>query len=343
MNPFNSPDALTVPWVESPFIDVLLGREHISPESRAFVEHFAREGYGVIDLDVPHSLLDEAAEGVLPFYRVEAPLPYSDERRAMDGWLVNEAVKKLATLPQVLDMLRFLYRREPVPFQTINFCVGSEQRTHSDTIHFHSLPHNFMCGVWIALEDVDENNGPLHYYPRSHKLPVYEPSHLGVLGSREKYQYDKYPLYEDFVEALMPAMRLDRVNVSLKKGQAFIWAANLFHGGTPIADKARSRHTQVTHYFFNDCVYYTPLLSDPLIGKLTLRDVVDIRTNDRVKPVYHGLPFANIDDASIVLGAAEEAAVAPVSPASSVAEAPAPTRESILQAILGRLRRGSPS
>ena len=33
------------------------------------------------------------------------------------------------------------------------------------------MPEGFMCGVWVALEDMDMENGPLVYYPGSHKLP----------------------------------------------------------------------------------------------------------------------------------------------------------------------------
>jgi len=28
-----------------------------------------------------------------------------------------------------------------------------------------------MCGVWLALEDIDADNGPLIYYPGSHRGP----------------------------------------------------------------------------------------------------------------------------------------------------------------------------
>ena len=33
------------------------------------------------------------------------------------------------------------------------------------------MPEGFMCGVWVALEDMDMDNGPLVYYPGSHQLP----------------------------------------------------------------------------------------------------------------------------------------------------------------------------
>ena len=39
----------------------------------------------------------------------------------------------------------------------------------SDTIHFNSIPNYWMTGVWVALEDVDKNNGALKIIPKSHK------------------------------------------------------------------------------------------------------------------------------------------------------------------------------
>ena len=41
-----------------------------------------------------------------------------------------------------------------------------------------------------------------------------------------------------------------------------MWHANLLHGGAPQRDTSRTRHSQVTHYFFEGCRYWTPMLSD---------------------------------------------------------------------------------
>jgi ectoine hydroxylase-related dioxygenase (phytanoyl-CoA dioxygenase family) len=37
-----------------------------------------------------------------------------------------------------------------------------------------------MVGVWVALEDIDSSNGPLIYYPGSHRLPIFTNEHLGI-------------------------------------------------------------------------------------------------------------------------------------------------------------------
>ena len=80
-------------------------------------------------------------------------------------------MRALATAPKVLALLDELYGREPLPFQTLNFRRGTQQAPHSDALHFSTIPAGFMCGVWVALEDMDMDNGPLVYYPGSHLLP----------------------------------------------------------------------------------------------------------------------------------------------------------------------------
>ena len=64
--------------------------------------------------------------------------------------------------------------REAFPFQTLIFQRGSQQHLHSDAVHFNSWPKGFMCGVWLALEDITQDNGPLMYHPGSHKWAVYD-------------------------------------------------------------------------------------------------------------------------------------------------------------------------
>ncbi|NJN44140.1 MAG: phytanoyl-CoA dioxygenase family protein, partial [Anaerolineae bacterium] len=96
------------------------------------------------------------------------------------------------------------------PFQTLDFRVGSEQRAHPDTVHFNSYPPRFLAGVWVALEDVGEDNGTLFYYPGSHKLPEAGFAELGLrvlnhnrAGALETFTYQDYDRFEDYVEDLV--------------------------------------------------------------------------------------------------------------------------------------------
>ncbi|MDQ3279812.1 MAG: phytanoyl-CoA dioxygenase family protein [Acidobacteriota bacterium] len=280
------------PWIDSPFFASSLATCGLDEETRKQVEFFAEHGYVIIDPQIPDATIEAVNTELAPFFVPQAEPFYSDETRVQDAWTFNPHVREIAIAPRVLDILRVLYRREPIPFQTLNFRVGSQQRTHSDIIHFDSIPYGFMCGVWTALEDVDLRNGPLHYYHASHKLPRFDMHDIGITAAGT-VGYEKYHLYEDFVEELMKAQRAERVELKMKRGQSLVWAANLFHGGTPIVDKGRTRRSQVTHYYFEGCLYYTPLFSDVGLGKIVTRRIIDIRTSRVVPQFYNGQEISN--------------------------------------------------
>ena len=285
-------EALAIPWIDTPFFPALLERAELDAESKRMVRDFAEQGYVIFDPKIPDAWLDGANEEVKDRFRPNFG-SYSDDRRVQDAWLWGENVKKIANAPRVMEVLEMLYRRRPFPFQTLNFRIGSEQKTHSDMAFFDSIPHGYMCGVWVALEDVDESNGPLHYYPQSQKLPTFNVYDLGVIASRAEHGLANIARYEEFVAAMLPATGLARTHLSIKRGQALIWSANLYHGGCPILDASRTRYTQVTHYYFEHCLYYTPLNSDPGLGRIEPRKIIDARDCSVVPQYYNGRLILN--------------------------------------------------
>jgi hypothetical protein len=264
----------------------------LDPAIASIASFFQQNGYVVIDPQIPDELIEETNSVLRDLFVPTYDPWYADETRVQDLWFFNEQVRQIALAPRVLEILRALYGREPLPFQTLNFRVGSQQRTHSDIIHFDSFPFGFMCGVWLAMEDVDRTNGPLHYFPVSHTLPRFDMREVRVPENAAP-GYARYGFYEDFVEGVLKRESFDRAEVKLERGQALIWAANLFHGGSPILDSARTRLSQVTHYYFEGCFYYTPLLSDPAAGRLAARRVLDIRTKEVAPQFWKGRPVLN--------------------------------------------------
>ncbi len=72
----------------------------------------------------------------------------------------------------------------PVNMQFFNKPAGVGQPTppHQDGYFFHLTPCRAVTG-WLALEDVDEENGCIHYVRGSHKAPGFRPHDFtGVLG-----------------------------------------------------------------------------------------------------------------------------------------------------------------
>ncbi|HYD78875.1 MAG TPA: phytanoyl-CoA dioxygenase family protein [Paucimonas sp.] len=219
------------------------------------IERYRRDGYLIFETGIPTTMLDGAVADIAEYWEQKKLRSSShiDDGRLQDGWLVSENIKNIATFPSVLSALQVLYDRKPLPFQTLNFPRGTEQKVHADNVHFNSEPFGFMCGVWIALEDIGPDQGPLVYYPGSHKLPEMNFEEFGL-----EADYANYPQYEARIENLIIERRFTPEYGIVKKGSAIVWAANLLHGGSPQRDKSLSRHSQVTHYFFEDGKYWRP-------------------------------------------------------------------------------------
>ncbi|NQY98851.1 MAG: phytanoyl-CoA dioxygenase family protein [Henriciella sp.] len=188
--------------------------------------------------------------------------------RIQDGWISDSVIGRLAVHPPILEILSSLYGRRAFPFQTLNFEFGTQQMPHSDTYHFDSTPGRFMCGVWVALENISSDAGPLVYYPGSHRLPILKRDEIGGEKTYQDYEKQIQSLIEE--HGLQPEYGL------LKRGQALIWAANLIHGGSIHADSAKTRLSQVTHYYFADCAYHTPQSYDLAQGRAFVRQPFDL-------------------------------------------------------------------
>ncbi|WP_149536908.1 phytanoyl-CoA dioxygenase family protein [Siccirubricoccus phaeus] len=279
-----------VPAVESPFLPQLLDAAGADAETRRIARDLAEQGFAVLDFPDPD--FDRLAESVIAALGPGFPLANfqagrTGGLRAEQAWQHCPAVREIACNARLLALLGTLYGRPAFPFQTLNFPVGSQQAVHTDSVHFSSLPERFMCGVWVALEDIHPDAGPLVYYPGSHRLPLYVNEHVGNCAAAAPGAANQ-TIYEALWAALIEAHGLRPALFTPRRGQALIWAANLLHGGLPQADRGRTRWSQVTHYFFEDCAYVTPMDSDPALGHVAFRQVRDLRTGEVVPHRYLG-------------------------------------------------------
>lgn len=284
MPDFNTKDALACPWTESTFFCQILERESLSVEQRSMAKQFAERGYIVIDLpDLDCERIISSLQTGAGVKTQESRYHYNPQgQRFFECWKWNQQVLDLARHPKILETLRFLYNREPIPFQTINFNRGTNQPLHSDTIHFHSVPPRWVSACWISLEDMDEKNGTLAYVPGSHKLPIYDFQDLGLARVAYGEQFASYAVYEDFIAKLVVNEGFNIRPFMAKKGQALLWSSNLLHGGMPIKDGNRTRWSQATHYFFSNCEkYYSPMFSEARLGIFSEKDLSskDIRNH----------------------------------------------------------------
>lgn len=310
-----------VPLVESPLFDLLIDGADLAPHEQALAKHLNTFGYAV--LDFPDAQIEARIERIKaalgPRFPIDLKTPGAiktgHDARIQDAWQFDEDVRAIATNAEILSLLSRLYGRQAFPFQTLNFPVGTQQPYHSDSIHFSSEPERFMCGVWLAMEDISEAAGPLVYYPGSHRWPILTNAMLGRLSDDGQ---DAQRPFEPAWRQLVEASGLQPVHFQARKGQALIWAANLLHGGSLQTDPTLTRWSQVTHYFFEDCSYLTPAFTDPLIDRWALRSIQDIAT---------GQPRPNM-----VLGEALAARRSALNP-------PPPPTPPLARRILGRIKR----
>lgn len=285
-----------IPLVESPLFYAIVDQIGLTDDERRVAVDLHERGYALIDF--PDDRLEERIERIQAQLATSFDVDMNDPgtiknsgrvQRLQDAWAHNEDVRAIAANPAVLDLLGKLYGRRAFPFQTLNFPVGTQQHLHSDSIHFSSIPERFMCGVWLAMEDIHATAGPLTYLPGSHKWPILNNTMIGRSGFENARESAQAP-FEAAWKALVEHSGAQQETFLARKGQAFIWAANLLHGGSPQTDPTRTRWSQVTHYYFDDCIYYTPAFSDEPLGVLDLRTVVHVGTEALKPNLFLGKP-----------------------------------------------------
>lgn len=290
-----------LPLIESPLFPTQKALMGLNAEEERIAVDLYEKGYAVFDF--PDAELEARIERIKthlgPQYGIDFDDLQSDktnsERRIQDAWQFDEDVRAIAANQTVLNLLGKFYGRKPFPFQTLNFPVGTQQDSHSDSVHFSSLPERFMCGVWLAMENVGPDAGPLFYYPGSHRWPIVTNSLIGRRGYGSDLASAQDP-YGPAWKALCEVNNAQAETFLARKGQALIWCANLLHGGSHQNDPTLTRWSQVTHYYFDDCIYYTPAFSDETLGQLDLRNLVSASDGEPRPNSYLGClikPIAN--------------------------------------------------
>lgn len=276
-----------LPLIHQPHFEESWPFDKHSTEINDLARSLNRDGFAVIDFPEKEfdAICDRLKHTLNPHYDWDKWRGGEQaDLRIQDAWSFCAETKQIAANKNIIEILSTLYGRKAFPFQTLNFAVGTQQLAHSDHVHFNSIPGKFMCGVWVALEDADEENGALIYYPGSHNWLELNNEHFVINVEKQSGDdiYAHYSRYTDAWKVLAEHHQVKPKTAILKKGQAVIWTSHVVHGGGTILNRNRTRWSQVTHYFFDDCVYTTPLANSLAIGKLLYRGIIDIASGNIV-------------------------------------------------------------
>lgn len=247
-----------VPWFDKPnaleIIEAWTAQQHITGDEAEALRHYVEAGYIVLPGCVDESLLmrvdaaiDDAVANKVQGYEI------GSSQRIERLHEIYPAIRELWLYPAVMRMLRLVFQEQVLPCQTLTYVFGSQQDAHQDTIHLTPFPAGYMCGVWVALEDVRPDSGELEVYSGSHRLPrVYMQN-----SDCQKVKGD----WQEFgkkVVARWAEMRRghERVIYRPKRGDVLIWHENLMHAGSVRRNLSLSRRSMVSHCFADGALVF---------------------------------------------------------------------------------------
>jgi ectoine hydroxylase-related dioxygenase (phytanoyl-CoA dioxygenase family) len=240
--------------------------QHTSEENKASLRAYNDKGFAVIknflseeQVDLINREIDELLADKKIKFRYGNKLMFVIHH--------SNLLQSVGTDSKLMELLNVLIGGKAVLFQSINFIHGSEQATHSDSIHMTTYPLGGLLGAWIALDKIDDENGALHYYPGSHKLPYYLNKDYDNEGNKFLVGDKTYDKYEDMIEQKIKELNLPKEKFYAEKGDLLVWHANLFHGGDPHLNKNKTRKSVVFHYFREGDVCYHEITQRPALIK----------------------------------------------------------------------------
>ncbi len=241
----------------------------LGSEAQKALRGFNDTGYAILPGGLAPELVEEVNDEIEKL-RNDGTLDFRYGTKLMFAIHHSERLREIISTLDILPLLDVLLDGKARLFQSINFIKGSQQRSHSDSIHMTTHPLGGLIGVWIALEDISAGSGPLHYYPGSHKLPYVLGPDFPHQGSALLIGPETNKLYEDRIEELIAEEQLEKEVFLAKKGDILLWHANLLHGGEPHTDDERTRKSMVLHYFDEQRACYHEITRRPALFKSML-------------------------------------------------------------------------
>ena len=173
----------------------------------------------------------------------------SSHFKVNDLYLSYPEIRSVCLAPRVVDVLTALLGEAPILCNTLNLIRGSQQDIHIDSLYMTPRTPGGLVASWLALENAHPDSGQLVYFPGSHQIPLYRFSnggHHALPGELDAWK--------SYIERQVAERGREAEHFSARKGDLFIWHANLLHGGSPIRDAARTRKSLVSHFWTrSDC------------------------------------------------------------------------------------------
>lgn len=161
-----------------------------------------------------------------------------------DLYLESPLVRSVMLDQRLREILKSLLDGEPLLMNSLNFERGSGQAAHVDTLFISPRKREKLVVVWVALESISPESGPLLVYPGSHKIEPFR-AHNG--GTR--IEADEMPQFNHYMDTQLRKHKIKAKEFIAEPGDILIWHAQLLHGGKSIQNPEKTRKSLVCHFF----------------------------------------------------------------------------------------------
>lgn len=250
-------------------MSTLTRNESVSDE---LVDAFDRDGYIVVRGLLGGAEIDEIRETFMSL-ATDGPVPGLSEemRNARPGdplakyprmmqphrWPQFDAgqlARRYLIDYRIQPVLQAMMRDEPVGVQTMFYFKppgARGQALHQDNFYLRVKPATCMA-AWIAIDDVDEDNGGMMVVPGSADMEIVCPD---VAADQSQFFTSTHvPL----PEGLAP------VPVVMKAGDCLFFNGSLVHGSYPNSSPDRFRRSLINHYAPESSVEIAHYYQDPI-------------------------------------------------------------------------------
>lgn len=207
------------------------------------IEQYEREGWAVVEGVFSGEECEELVAHMLDLHAGKkslegfAPREADQLQRTHNQHWYDPVARDWLIAPPLKEPLTQCLDDEPDGIQTMYFWVGSEQGRHQDQYY---LPG--CMSAWIALMDVDEDNGAMLVQSGSHKGRLLTGSDFSEGG--EFHEWD----YNAAVDELCTRNAIPETPVCVRRGDVVFFDGVLVHRGGPIGKPGSYRHSLANHY-----------------------------------------------------------------------------------------------
>ncbi|HKB88893.1 MAG TPA: phytanoyl-CoA dioxygenase family protein [Opitutaceae bacterium] len=166
-----------------------------------------------------------------------------------DLYLLNDELREIALEPVLSSFMGELLGQPVVLSNSLNCFKSSMQPKHLDSLYMTPASPGALIAMWVALEDVHRDAGPLTYYPHSHKIPLFR-----FKDGTHHANATEMTIWNAYIEDEVRSRKLSEHTLIAKKGDVMIWHSDLLHTGGWVKNRILTRKSFACHYFgLSDC------------------------------------------------------------------------------------------